>query len=271
MAGIVDRSANSPIQTQLSHADDGDSTARSGTDTRRVLWIDDVVDNICVRLLDLEGFKTDCASTGSSGLARARSQRYDAYIIDLQLPDMYGLTVLERLVAEGSQAPALVLTGCYTEHESETLARQLGAADFRCKPIAAGDLALTLKFMTAKPHLTAGSERRARAVPACTPEPRFAIVAVSAAMQSVLEWVDRVGPTTMPALITGETGTGKELVARALHEHSDRRAHTFLAINCSAFLEGLLETELFGHRRGAFTGAFQDKKGLLEEAANGTV
>jgi DNA-binding NtrC family response regulator len=240
-----------------------------------VLWIDDVIDDATVKLLGLDGLRIEGATTGSSGLARARSRRFDAYVIDLQLPDMYGLTVLDRLVAEGNRAPALVLTGCYTEYESEKLARQLGAAAFRCKPIAPGDLAATLKSMIetgAQPRLTGPSDLvPERVLAAVDPEPRFGIVAASAAMRSVIEWIEDIAPTTMSVLLTGETGTGKELVARALHERSVRRHRAFVAINCSAIPEGLLEAELFGHKRGAFTGAFQDKKGLLEQAAEGTV
>ncbi len=118
-----------------------DDAAGPTSNTPTVLWIDDRVDDATVRLLRLEGLRVECATTGSSGLTRARSRRYHAYIIDLQLPDMYGLTVLDRLVAAGSHTPVLILTGCYTEPESEKLARQLGARDFRCKPIAAGELA----------------------------------------------------------------------------------------------------------------------------------
>lgn len=260
-------------EARLSRADQGASIRDGETPTPRVLWIDDNADWTYVRLLEFQGVKADCALTGGDGLTRARSQAYDAYVIDLQLPDMYGLTVLERLRADGTEVPALVLTGCYTEFESEKLARRLGAADFCCKPVFADELARRLKSVLARRAIAPAERDRdeGRAAAAASPEQRFGIVAASAAMREVLDWIDRIGPATMPVLISGDTGTGKELVARALHERSTRRLQAFVPIHCGAFPEGLLESELFGHRRGAFTGAVQDKTGLLEQAAKGTV
>lgn len=114
----------------MSRAREVQSIKDRETATPKVLWIDDQADDTYARLLESEGVKTDCALTGEAGLARAHAQDYDAYVIDLQLPDMYGLIVLERLRTDRTKVPALVLTGCYTEYESERLARALGAADF---------------------------------------------------------------------------------------------------------------------------------------------
>jgi DNA-binding NtrC family response regulator len=205
---------------------------------------------------------TDIARTAVAGLAKAQSRRYDAILVDLRLPDMFGLTVLSRLVAMRRRTPVVVITGCYSEPELKAEALRRGAVAVLYKPfVAADDLLSTLRSVI-DADAAQCSHHRAQA---------FGIVATSRAMRAVVEWIERVAPTRAGALITGETGTGKELVARALHQVSPRRNGRFVPINCAAIPESLIESELFGHRKGAFTGAAEDRKGLIETADRGTL
>lgn len=255
----------------------GGSSGQVGRDQMpAVLWIDDDADDVFVRWLALEGFHVDYATTGRAGLQMARAHEYAAYIVDLSLPDVYGLSVLERLIGQGSGPPTVVLTGRYTEPESERQAKRLGAVEFWFKPMTGDEVAQGLRRVLASRRPESGSA----AVPpppydgtttSGVPPIRFGIVAASQAMQDVIAWIDRVGPPAMPVLLHGETGTGKELVARALHARSPRARSPFVAVNCGAIPDGLRETELFGHCRGAFTGAIRDRKGLIEQAGGGTL
>lgn len=249
---------------------------RASACTRIVLWIDDQPDDGTARFLALHGIRVEWATTGQAGLDMARKLYYDATIVDLCLPDMYGLSVIERLIALGYRAPIIGLSGIYTEAESVAQAQRLGATAFWFKPMFSEDLLAEFNKVVREPDVThddgfasVADARVAQDSPSV--EPRFGIVAISPVMRGILEWIDRVGPMNMPVLLTGETGTGKELVAHALHARGVRAKGPFVAINCGAISEGLWETEFFGHRRGAFTNAFRDAKGLIEQAASGTL
>jgi len=193
---------------------------------------------------------------------------------------MYGLSVLDRLTAGGRPVPVLVITGCYGELESERLARQLGAADFIRKPVSYEDLAAALRSIVHDSKLSVHAPERRSQFTQRPPIPsgtrgehriRPDFVAINPSMQAIVRWVDRVAGTNLPVLLTGETGTGKGLLARALHDRSNRRGQPFVPVNCGAIPENLVESELFGHRRGSFTGAFRDRAGLLEVGHGGTV
>lgn len=219
-----------------------DSPVVTARTIHRILWIDDEVapGDALLRLCSIEGFRVDLAGSGFDGLATARARTYDAVIVDLHLPDMFGLTVLQRLRASGVAAPVLAVTGHYLEPEIRSDALRAGATTFRYKPfVDVEEIVVVLRSMIA-----------GAAVGAVEPATRsgvtwpYGIVAVSPAMRRTVEWISRVGPTNASALITGETGTGKELVARALHDVSARQR--FVPLNCAAIPEGLVETELFG-------------------------
>lgn len=236
----------------------------------RILWIDDEMDpaDPLLHLLASEGFRIDVARSAAEGLARARDDAYDALILDLHLPDMFGLTVLKRLRGSGMVTPVLVATGRYLEPEIGADAMRAGAAAFRNKPfLDAEELAAVLRSIIAASvaFKKGGEPVRVRA------SWPLGIVAVSPAMRKIVEWIKRVGPTDAPVLLTGETGTGKELVATALHQVSSRQAASLVALNCASIPETLVETELFGHRRGSFTGAVSDREGFFEAAHRGTL
>ena len=239
----------------------------SSAETRRVrvLWIDDEVrpDDALLRLLEDEGIAVETAATGAQGVTRALSDAYDALLVDLRLPDMFGLTVVRRLVIAGVRAPILVVTACYLEPEIDVEARRVGAAGVLRKPfLDAERLASAIR---------AGVETAPSGAGRAVPDPPFRIVAVSGAMRSVLVWVESVARARVPVLITGETGTGKELVARAIHEASPRRRRPFVPVNCAAIPDSLFESELFGHKKGAFTGASEQTSGLIAAADGGTL
>jgi DNA-binding NtrC family response regulator len=247
-----------------------------------VLIIDDEIapGEAVVRLLELDGWAVECAATGAEGLARAQARAVDVAVVDLRLPDLYGLTILERLRAARPGLPVVVVTGCYAEPESEACARQLGAADFLLKPLDGVTLAERLTRLVAArrgPAPPADDAARGPRPPRAERRPPAAgghapvLIAASAAMRAILAWVDRVAPGDAHVLLTGETGTGKDVLARTLHARSRRAARAFVPVNCAALPEGLLEEELFGHRKGTFTGADRDRPGLLEAADGGTL
>jgi DNA-binding NtrC family response regulator len=208
-------------------------------------------------LLADEGYRVDAAPGGDAGLAMLRDDRFDLLLLDLKMEGRTGLSVLEELRRTGHSVPVLMLTG-YATVDSAVQALKLGADDYLTKPCDNDVLRSKIRAILARraPLLGSGAAR---------------IVGNSAEMQEVLKSVERVAPTDSTVLLRGATGTGKELVARAIHEEGPRAGRPFVAVNCSALAEGLLESELFGHARGAFTGAVSERKGLFEEANSGTL
>jgi two-component system response regulator AtoC len=229
------------------------------SDTARILIIDD---DRAFRvgtgaLLDDEGYAVDTAPSGDEGLARLREGKHDLVLLDLKMEGRTGLSVLEELRRAGDDVPVLMLTG-YATVDSAVQALKLGADDYVTKPCDNDLLRSKIRSILARrePVLGEGAAR---------------IIATGSRMREVLRAVARVAPTESTVLLRGATGTGKELVARAIHDESLRRGKPFVAVNCSALAEGILESELFGHARGAFTGAVSDRKGLFEEANGGTL
>jgi len=208
-------------------------------------------------LLSDEGYRVEAAPGGDEGLARLRSEDFDLVLLDLKMEGRTGLSVLEELRRTGSDVPVVMLTGFATV-DSAVQALKLGADDYVTKPCDNSVLRSKIRTILARrqPVLGEGAAR---------------IIAAGSRMKEVHRSIARVAPTESTVLVRGATGTGKELVARAIHEESPRRGKPFVAVNCSALAEGLLESELFGHARGAFTGAVSDRKGLFEEANGGTL
>ncbi|HEX2210464.1 MAG TPA: sigma-54 dependent transcriptional regulator [Longimicrobium sp.] len=228
-------------------------------DTARILIIDD---DRAFRvgtgaLLADEGYRVEAAPSGDSGLEKLRADQFDMVLLDLRMEGRTGLSVLEELRAAGNDVPVLMLTGFATV-DSAVAALKLGADDYLTKPCDNALLRSKIKAILARrePVLGAGASR---------------IVGTGQKMREVKRAIARVAPTESTVLLRGATGTGKELIARALHEESPRRSRPYLAVNCSSLAEGLLESELFGHARGAFTGAVQERKGMFEEAHQGTI
>ena len=178
----------------------------------------------------------------------------------MRMPGLDGIGIVEVLRTWGHDTPILMISGFGTV-DAAVKALHTGADDFLTKPVEPDVLSARVEsLLSRRPTVQTGGEL-----------PPGGLIGRSSGMRAVLEVVERVAPTEATVLVTGETGTGKELVARAIHEESDRASGPFVAVNCAALSEGLLESELFGHRKGAFTGAVRDRTGLFEAASGGTI
>lgn len=220
------------------------------------------------RVGEREGFEVQTCSDGRHAVQMAADRRPDIVLVDLQMPDVGGLDILRTLRQADPTATIVLMSGRATI-DSAVEAVRLGAADYLTKPF-------DLKRLTAMfAAVRAEAQRRAHIVAAdreLAASVEFAgMIGRGVAMQNVFELIRRLAPHVRSALITGETGTGKELVARALHQYGPRKNRRFVAMNCSAIVETLFESELFGHVRGAFTGATEPKAGLFETANGGTL
>ena len=216
--------------------------------------------------LSARGYDAVGAETVAAAIGRVAAEEFDVAVLDLMLPDGSGIEVLKRIAEDGLNTEVIVLTG-YATVATAIEAMKLGAYDYLTKPTPLEELHLLVAKAAEKARL-----RRENAALKAQVEhlkPISGIVTQAPEMQELLDLVERVAAADIPVLIQGETGTGKELVARAIHSRSPRAAHPFVAINCSAVSENLLESELFGHERGAFTGAVERKPGLLEVADHG--
>ena len=212
------------------------------------------------------GFRVIGARRGPEALDRLAEGPVDAVITDLMMPDMQGDELLAELRARDRDLPVVMITA-FGSIESAVGAIKAGAYHYLAKPFRMECLLAAVESALREKHLRDEVRRLREAFE----ERRFAIVAQSPGMKQVLDLVRRAATADTPVLLTGESGTGKELLARALHSGSPRSSRPFLAVNCSAIPEALLESQLFGHRRGAFTDAHEDRRGLLMEAQGGTV
>ncbi len=219
-------------------------------------------------ILGEEGYEVHTASDGEEGLSRAMELEPDIILCDVRMPRLNGIAFLERYRAQGGQALVIVMTA-YGGLDLAIDAMKKGAYDYISKPFGADQLVLLLKKAEEREALRREVRRLRGEVRV---ERRFGeIIAKSAAMQQSLEIATKVARYPSSVLITGESGTGKEVVARLIHAESDRADRAFVPLNCGAIPEALLEAELFGYTRGAFTGAERDREGLFEAAAGGTL
>ncbi len=235
----------------------------------RILIIDDedIVLRSCRRILDSSGYEVQTCADGLEGLNLLEQEYFDILILDIKMPRIDGLEVLQRVKESHPDVDVIMITGLH-EIEAAVKAMKLGAFDYLPKPFDPGELQMAvgraferrqlmqeniaLKGETARYHLDN-------------------IIGSSPAMQNVFRMVARCAPTNSTVLLTGDSGTGKELIARAIHYNSLRRDKPFVAVDCTSLSENLLESELFGHVKGSFTGAVSDKKGLVEVADGGTL
>jgi two-component system response regulator HydG len=210
-------------------------------------------------LLETDGHHVDTAANGPEATERLRQKTYDLLLVDYKMPGIDGIALVEALRLWGHHTPILMISGFATV-ESAVRALHVGADDFLTKPVEPDVLsARVAHLLDLKPQPGAQNGNPG------------GIIGRSAVMHALFERIERVAPTESTVLITGETGVGKELVAKAVHTLSPRRAKPFLVVNCAALAEGVLESELFGHVRGAFTGALRDRAGVFEAASGGTL
>jgi DNA-binding NtrC family response regulator len=234
----------------------------------RILLIDD--EEPMVRMLKAvlseRGYAVTCATRPEEAVAAFAPGAFDAVITDVKMPGMDGLDVLDRVRARDPHIPVIMISGHATVEMSIQALRK-GAWDMLVKPFELEELLSRVRNALRQSELIAENRDLKEELAA-----RFGtLVGTSPRLLAVLETARKVAARNIPVLITGESGTGKELLARAIHQQSPRRDQRFVAINCGALPEALLESELFGHRRGAFTGADRDHTGLFETADGGTL
>ena len=233
---------------------------------------DEALREVLSRVLAEEGYTFDEAATGAEVLekvALSNTARPDIVLLDLGMPDVDGIQILQTMLEQGIDTPVIIITG----RESGSMvvkAMQIGAADYIRKPFAdLDDVVLAVNRVLAYEHMK--QEIQESKSPTARPDPTERIVGSRPQMISIFKTIGRVARTQATVLVTGETGTGKELMAEALHNASDRRSGPLIKVNCAALPETLLESELFGHEKGSFTGALAQHKGRFEAAHKGTI
>jgi two-component system, NtrC family, response regulator HydG len=238
--------------------------------TGKILIVDDepVVRDSLGKWMRDEGFTVQTVASAREALNSFETQTWDVVLLDIKMPGMDGLELQKRLREVDPNLIVIVMTG-FASVETAVLALKQGAYDYICKPFEPDELVHTidnaLEHRRAKKEVVQLRERIQEVLP------RSAVVSRSASMKRVYELIEMVAPTDTTVLITGESGSGKEVAARAIHDASSRRLMPFMAIHCGALTETLLESELFGYERGAFTGAQARRKGKFEAADGGTV
>ena len=237
---------------------------------RRVLVVEDdsVVLGLLVKILTEAGYQVTGVPTGEAALGELDKQLFDAVLLDLNLPGVQGMDVLSVGPTLQTDTPFIVMTA-FGSVDTAVEAMKRGAFDYVSKPFRTEELLLTLRRAHEEAELRREVARLRRHVKEVGAAPEM--VGRSAAMERVRDLIARVAPSRATVLITGDTGTGKELVARSIHALSGRAEKSFVGVNCSAIPETLLESELFGHVKGAFTGAITNKRGLMEEASGGSL
>ena len=242
----------------------------------RLLVVDDEPDLRTLYELTLlrEGYEVDSAESVEEALSQLRATTYSAVITDMRLPDGSGLAVLRWLEQAGRPEKAIVITA-FGSAENAVEALKAGAYDYLTKPVDLRQFRLVVGSALGRVAPEPAPAAAAVSAPAEPDAPASAsalrLVGESPAIRAVRSLIDKVGRSMAPVLVQGESGTGKELVARAIHDHGSRAGQRFVAVNCGAIPENLLEAEFFGYRKGAFTGANEDRQGFFQAADGGTL
>ncbi len=232
----------------------------------KILIVDDEasIRRILKEILENEDYQVDVAASGVEALEKAKEENYDAILLDIKMPEMDGMEVLERLVTF-TDTPIIMISGHGTI-ETAVDAIKKGAYDFIVKPPDLNRLLITIRNAIEKKDLVVKTRQLKKEV-----DKKYRIIGESPAIRQVKEMIEKVAPTTARVLITGENGTGKELVARQIHEKSNRSHAPFIEVNCAAIPSELIESQLFGHEKGSFTSAHKMRKGDFELAHGGTL
>jgi len=236
----------------------------------RILVVDDepIVCESCKRILDEEGYEVDVAFSGQEAFEKMKRDTYDIVITDLKMPGIDGMEVLKTFRSEYPETMVIMITG-FSTVETAVEAMKLGAFDYIPKPFTPDEVSLVVKKAIERKSLLLENIYLRSEL-----QEKYGfhnIVGKSKKMQEVYRTIVKVAPTDRTVMIYGQTGTGKELVARAIHYNSPRKDKPFVPVDCAVLAENLLESELFGHVRGSFTGAVTTKPGLFEVAEGGTV
>lgn len=246
------------------------SLVTSSADKRKVLIVDDEggMRHMLSVLLEREGYEIDTAEDGRAGLEKIKDNVYDLCLCDIRMPEMDGLSFLESSKKFRNDLP-IIMMSAFGNVDTAIEAMKKGAYDYVSKPFKADEILLRLQRLSAQESILHENENLKRVLHQQTNFNN--IIARSPKMLEIFDTIRKIADYKTTVLITGESGSGKELIARAVHYNSPRSNKPFVAINCSAIPDTLLESELFGYVKGAFTGANKDKKGLFEEASGGTL
>ncbi len=236
----------------------------------RILIVDDeqIVCEGCRLCLCEEGYAVDVRQTGAAGMDAALTGTYDVVLLDMKLPDLDGMQILETFHKQGLSALVIVMTG-FSSVQNAVQAMKLGAFDYLSKPFSDDELLLAVQ--KAMEHKRLREDNLALRRQLFQRYDFNNIIGETPRILEIFEAIRRVAPTDSTVLLCGESGTGKELFAGAIHAHSRRASRQFVAVDCSTFSPGLLESELFGHVKGAFTGALHDRPGIFDAAGGGTL
>ena len=241
----------------------------------KILIIDDerAIRNTRKEILEFEGYEIDLAENGRVGVEKAKGGGYDLIYSDVKMPEMDGLEVLETLQKEEACECPIVMISGHADVETAVTALKNGAYDFIEKPLDLNRLLVTTKNALEQKHLKAENSRSKQEISALRKKmaSKNQMIGESEAIQHVRAIIEKVAPTEARVMITGDNGTGKEVVARLLHEGSQRADKPMVEVNCAAIPSELIESELFGHMKGAFTGAVKDRAGKFEQADGGTL
>lgn len=233
----------------------------------KILVIDDErsIRNTLKDILEYEKYQVDVADDGTAGLDLVKKNEYDIVLCDIKMPGMDGIEVLEKIQDEDIETPIVMISG-HGNIDTAVESIKKGAYDFIEKPLDLNRLLITIRNAMDKSSLLTETKVLKKKV-----SKKYEMVGESAAIKKIIDMADRVAPTDARVLITGSNGTGKELIARRLHEKSNRSAQPFVEVNCAAIPSELIESELFGHEKGAFTSALKQRKGKFEQADGGTL
>ncbi len=242
---------------------------------RNILVVDDEesLRHMLVVLLQREGYSATAVSSGESALAELSQRPYDVVLSDIRMPKLGGLELMDEIHRREIHT-TVILMSAFGSVDTAIEAMKRGAYDYVSKPFRPDEVVLVLKKAEERERLYRENATLKQALEARAREERSGpagIIGGGARMTELLRTVRKIAEYKTTVLITGESGTGKELIARALHDQSPRAAEPFVAVNCGAIPETLIESELFGHKKGAFTDAIRDKNGLFEEASGGTL
>jgi two-component system, NtrC family, nitrogen regulation response regulator NtrX len=233
----------------------------------RILVIDDErsIRNTLKDILEYEKYEVELAEDGQRALEIFRNGEFDIVLCDIKMPGMDGIDVLEKLAALNSDIPVVMISG-HGNIDTAVESIKKGAYDFIEKPLDLNRLLITIRNAMDKSSLVSETKILKKKV-----SKKYEIIGESVAIKKVVEMADRVAPTDARVLITGANGTGKELVARRIHDRSSRSSGPFVEVNCAAIPSELIESELFGHEKGAFTSAVKQRIGKFEQASGGTL
>ena len=236
----------------------------------KILIIDDdpSIRNMLAIVLKKSGYEVTLTDSGKAALDRLKKETFELIISDIKMPDINGIDLLKKIKSIHREIPVIMITAFASANDAVD-AMKLGAEDYITKPFNLDELKIIIDRAVYKRNM---EKENIQLKSRLTDKEKFEnIVGKNRKMLEIFEMIDTISQTDSTVLITGESGTGKELIARAIHNKSERSARKFVSINCGALPENLLESELFGHTKGAFTDAYRDKKGLFEVADKGTL